>query len=419
MQKRAFPTGFLWGAAVAAHQVEGGNHNQWTEWEHSSATKLGEATKRRHASLPSWTYIKSAVHDHTNYLSGAGVEHFQRYKEDFKLLKQLNMNAFRFSIEWSRIEPEEGTWNQEAIEYYRQYLHELKRHGVTPIVTLWHWTVPVWFTQKGEFERRRNLRYFERFVGKIAEELGDLFQYVTLLNEPTVHVSESYIRGNRPPERKSIFLAARVCRNLVTAHRRCYKILKRTCPDSHVGIAFGLSDIRPARRGFTLNSLAVTLMRYIANWWFLDRIRNQLDFIGVNYYFTSYIDLCGRLRNPPKPLSDLGWYMEPAGIYRILLNTWRRYRKPLIVTENGLADNADTYRAWWIQETLDALKRALNAGVDLRGYLHWSLLDNFEWEHGYWPKFGLIAVDRSTMERTIRPSARWFAEYIREQAGDA
>ena len=418
MQKRAFPTGFLWGAAVAAHQVEGGNHNQWTEWEQLSAVKLGKATGRRHAGLPSWAYIKQAVQDPTNYISGAGVEHFQRYKEDLKLLKQLNMNAFRFSIEWSRIEPEEGVWNQEAIDHYRHYLAELKRLGIEPIVTLWHWTVPVWFAQKGEFERRRNVHYFERFVGKIAEELGDLFQYVTLLNEPTVHVSESYVRGNRPPVRKNVFLAARVCRNLVVAHRCCYKILKRTCPDSRVGIAFALSDIRPSRCGFTLNSLAAMLMRYVANWWFLDRIRNQLDFIGANYYFTSYIDLRGRLRNPPKPLSDLGWYMEPSGIYQILLTTWRRYRKPLIVTENGLADNADAYRTWWIQETLEALKRALGAGVNLRGYLHWSLLDNFEWEHGYWPKFGLVAVDRSTMERTVRPSAQWFADYIREQAGD-
>lgn len=419
MKQRTFPKNFLWGAATAAHQVEGGNQNQWTAWERANAERLARTAEQRYGWMPSWPRIQQVAEVPENYISNRGVEHYSRYKEDFKLLKQLNMNAFRFSIEWSRIEPEEGRWDEREIEHYRQYLAELKRQGIEPIVTLWHWTMPIWFVSKGDFEKRRNIRYFERFVAKVTAELGGSFTYVTLLNEPNAHAVESYIRGNRPPNRHNFLLAMRVYYHLALAHRRAYRVMKRFEPSLQVGIAFALTDVRPARPKNILDRLAVRAMRYAANWWFINRIRSQLDFIGVNYYFTSHVNWRGRLFNADSPKNDLGWYMEPSGLADIMIDTWRRYRKPLLVTENGLADAKDAHRQWWLEQTVEALQRTLAAGVDLRGYLHWSLLDNFEWEQGYWPQFGLITVDRKTMKRTVRPSARWFASYIASVASRA
>lgn len=410
--KNDFPDGFLWGAATAAHQVEGGIHNQWSVWERQNADDLARTAQKRLGWLPNWPVIAPQAETADNYVSGRGVEHYTRYKDDFALIKQLNMNAFRFSIEWSRIEPQEGQWNEDGIAHYRRYIAELKRQGIEPIVTLWHWTVPTWFNELGEFEKRRNVRYFVRFVAKIAAELGEDFTYVTLLNEPNVHAAESYIRATRPPQRRNLILAIRVLSNLAFAQRAAYQALKKIRPNMQIGIAFALTDVQPAQKNRLFNYLIVWVSRYAANWWFLDRVRTRLDFIGVNYYFTSYLNWRGQLCNPPGLHSDLGWYMEPSGIYRILMAVWRRYRKPLIVTENGLADRDDTHRQWWLQQTVDALSWAVRAGVDLRGYLHWSLIDNFEWEQGFWPNFGLIAVDRKTMKRRIRASARWFADYI-------
>ena len=155
-------------------------------------------------------------------------------------------------------------------------------------------------------------------------------------------------------------------------------------------------------------------MRYVWNWWFFNRIRNQQDFVGFNYYFTDYY-YYNRRDNPKVPSNDLGWYMEPEGLYPLILRAWAHYRKPIIITENGVADSDDTYRQWWLQETIVAMERAVSEGVEVRGYFHWSLLDNFEWAYGWWPKFGLIAVDRKQeMKRTIRPTAKWYAEKIRQ-----
>jgi beta-glucosidase len=419
-----FRKDFLWGASTAAHQVEGDAHNQWSEWERANAQRLAATAHHRLLSVAkkylgwdvAWEDVKAVAENPENYISGNGVEHYRRYKEDFALLKGLNMNAFRFSIEWSRIEPEEGKWDAEEIEHYRQYIAELKRLGIEPVVTLWHWTMPVWFTGKGGFEKRQNIRYFERFVAKVADELGGELTYVIPLNEPNVYVFASYLIGQWPPERRNVALGLRVYHNLMIAHRRMYLVLKHRYPHIQVGIATALGDVQPAAPRNPFSHFAAGTMAYIQNWWFLDRIRGTLDFVGVNYYMTSYITWRGRAQYPPSPKSDAGWYMEPAGIGRILTATWQRYRRPIIITENGLADAQDKYRKWWLEETIAAMRRALASGVDLRGYLHWSLLDNFEWAFGWWPKFGLVAVDRKTMKRTIRPSARWLAGQIKRES---
>ncbi len=421
--KQIFGEDFLWGASIASHQVEGGTHNQWSEWERANAEHLAKSAVRRLGHLPIWPEIKAQAEDPANYISGRGVEHYERYKEDFDLLKQLNLNSFRFSIEWSRLEPLEGQWDEAAIEHYRDYIKQLKRRGIEPILNIWHWTQPVWFEAKGGFKHRANLGYFERLVEKIAKEYGHELKWVITINEPNSYTAWSYFIPDRdsglrwPPQEKNFLKASRVYFNLVRAHRRAYKILKRAHPRLQVGVATQLANIQSKSSHNLLDRSATRLMRYLWNWWFLNRLKGHQDFVGFNYYFTDYYGGWVKRRNPPLPVNDLGWYMEPEGLYPLLLQVWRRYKKPIIVTENGVADRHDQYRRWWLEETVVAMERAISEGVKVHGYYHWSLLDNFEWASGWWPKFGLIEVDRKRdMKRTIRPSAKWWAEQLADKA---
>lgn len=410
---RKFPKDFLWGAGTAAHQVEGDTNNQWTVWEQENAERLAA---QGGTDIPDWFPGADALHaqakDPANYISGAGVKHYQLYEHDFDLLKKLNMNTFRFSVEWSRVEPKPGKWDRKEIDHYKQYVSALEKRNIIPIVTLWHWTMPLWFTDLGAFEHRKNIKYFVRYAEKIAAELG--VERIVILNEPNSYASLSYQQGMWPPQGKNPALAFKVYWHLALAHKASYKAIKESLPNIKIGIAANLIDAQPASPHNPANLALVWFGDYLTNWWFLNRIRNQLDFIGVNYYFTTYHSWRLQLKNPPKPVSDMGWYMEPASIYRILTKTWKRYHKPMIITENGLADEKDNYREWWLKQTIKAIDKALRDGIDLKGYLHWSLIDNFEWAYGWWPRFGLVAVNRKNMRRTIRPSAKWLAAEIKK-----
>ncbi len=414
MPKPIFPKSFYWGASTAGHQVEGGLHDDWTVWELAHAKELAGTAPKRLNWLPNWDDIKSQATEPDNYVSGKGVDHYSRYKEDFDLLESMNMNAFRFSIEWARLEPEEGVWDEAAVAHYRDYLAELRRRKIEPFLNIWHWTVPTWFQDKGAFAKRANLKYFLRFVQKISDEYGADLGYIVTLNEPNVYMSLGFVTATRPPQEKNFWKAFTSYRNLHLAHKQSYKLLKKAHPHLQVGIAAQLGNIQAKRPHNIIDESTTKVMRYAWNWWFLRRTRHQQDFIGINYYFTDYYQHF-KPNNPKVPLNDLGWYMEPEGVYPLLLRAWARYKKPIFITENGVADAHDQFRRWWIEETVVAMERALSEGVDLRGYFHWSLLDNFEWEAGWWPKFGLVAVDRKNgMKRSLRPSAKWFGELIKQ-----
>lgn len=414
MAKPIFPKNFYWGASTAGHQVDGGLHDDWTVWELANAGELAHGARQRLGHLAVWDDIKKQAESPHNYVSDRGVDHYRRYKEDFAILDGLHMNAFRFSIEWSRLEPEEGKWDDREVQHYRDYIKELRARDIEPFLNIWHWTVPTWFEDMGGFRKRRNIRYFERFVKKISEEYGANLSYILTINEPNVYVSLGFITVTRPPQDRNYWHAMAAYSNLRLAHKKAYKILKHDHPHLQVGMAAQLGNIQAKRPHNIIDVATTKVMRYAWNWWFLRRIRRQQDFIGINYYFTDYYKDF-RVENPHAPLSDLGWYMEPEGVYPLLLRAWTRYKKPIFITENGVADGLDQYRRWWIEETVIAMERALSEGVDLRGYFHWSLLDNFEWEAGWWPKFGLVAVDRHNgMKRTIRPSAKWFGGLIKQ-----
>lgn len=405
----------MWGASTSAHQVEGGNRNQWTVWEERNADRLARMADKRLSWIPRYEKVQKEAKDPANYVSGKGVEHYQRYEEDFALLKKLNLNSFRFGIEWSRLEPREGVWNQAEIAHYHRYIDALNEKGIEPVLNIWHWTMPEWFTDKGGFEKRRNLKYFDRYVAKIAEEYGKKLNYVITLNEPNVYASFSYQMGEWPPQKKNPAKFFIVYRNLSKAHIRAYRILKKQNPGLMVGIANQIANIQAKRPHSFLDEAVTQIMRYGWDWWFMNRIRRHQDFVGLNYYFTDYYMGWFKKRNPSVPTSDLGWYMEPEGLYPLILRAWAHYKKPIIITENGLADKDDQHRRWWIEETIVAMERAMSEGIDLRGYFHWSLLDNFEWSYGWWPRFGLVEVDREHgMKRTIRESAKWFAGKIKE-----
>ncbi|MGI9027633.1 MAG: glycoside hydrolase family 1 protein [Candidatus Saccharimonadales bacterium] len=411
-----FPKDFFWGASTASHQVEGGTHNQWSVWELGHAAERAAGAQRRLDWTPAWhnKQLQPAMTQPQNYVSGDGVKHLTRYKEDFSIARSLNFNAFRFGIEWSRIEPQEGQWNQVALDHYKKYIAELRAQGLEPFLNIWHWTNPLWFEEKGAFAKRKNLVYFKRFVKKIAEELLDDVTYVLTINEANSYVTLSYLNGDWPPQQKNIVTTLRVYYNLAEAHKIAYKVLKKHKSTLQIGVAHQANANFAINKNNPLQRLTARLSDYVWDEWFYNRIRRSQDFIGMNHYFTNYWKGVV-FDNPKDTVSDLGWYMEPARIYDVIMRLSKKYKKPIIITENGLADATDQHRQWWLEETITAMDKALADGADLRGYLHWSLVDNFEWAEGWWPKFGLVAVDREHgMKRTVRPSAHWFAERIKQ-----
>jgi beta-glucosidase len=223
----------------------------------------------------------------------------------------------------------------------------------------------------------------------------------------------SYSEGVWPPQEKSRLKAIKVYYNLALAHKKAYGIIKSYHPNINVGVAQQLANIQAYRPGHPYDELVVKIMRYFWNWWWLNRIRHKMDFVGFNYYFTDYYKGTKRI-NLTSPISDLGYYMFPGGLLALLERVNVHFpNKPIIVTENGVADAKDQYRQWWLHETMVALDTARTQNIPVIGYLHWSLLDNFEWADGWWPKFGLVEVDRqNNMKRKIRPSALWWAKEL-------
>lgn len=407
-----FPKRFLWGAATAAHQVEGGNHNQWSVWELENAKTLAAQAVYKDGHMPAWSDVQAQATDPNNYVSGKLVNHYHQYDQDFDLLTAMNMNAYRFSIEWSRVEPEMGQWDAAAVQHYRDYIAALRRRHIEPIVTLFHFTLPVWFSEMGGFEKRSNIRYFVAFAERIIRELGKDVRFIITINEPDTYVSQGYIKLHFPPQTDSLLKAWRVYRNLAIAHNRTAKVIRSISPRFKVSIAKNSPYFYPGDDAW-LSRVSALLMQYIQDDYFIKKVIRRCDFLGVNYYFSNRV-YGYRVHNPDQQLSDLAWDMAPADIEHVLLRLHDKYKKPILITENGVADHNDQYRKWWIAQTLAGVRRAMDEGASVFGYLHWSLMDNFEWGFGKWPRFGLAKVDYTTGERTLRPSAVWFGKLIKK-----
>jgi len=406
MAKFEFPKNFYWGAATSAHQVEGNNHNDWSEWEKKNAERLANGAEKRLSKLESWPYIKDDAKNPKNYISGRACDHYNRYEEDFDIARELGHNAHRFSIEWSRVEPEKGKFDENEIEHYRQVIKALKERGIEPFVTLWHWPFPLWLSEKGGVRNKDFVTYFERYAKKIVQSFCDDVKYWLIINEPEIYALNAHMRGRWTPQKKGLLSFYLTIRKLIKVHRRVYRGIKKIDPLSVVGAVCNLSDFRSSEG--IINVLMKVFFERFWNHYFLNNTVNYFDCIGLNYYFHNRINY-GFNKNTNEVSSDIGWDLHPEGIERVLLGL-KRYDKPIYITESGLADKKDVTREWFIKETVVAISRAMVKDVNVQGYFHWSLLDNFEWDKGFWPRFGLIEVDYDTLERKIRPSAYEYAK---------
>ncbi len=401
-----FPKQFLWGAATSSHQVEGNQHNDWSEWERANADRLARESEDSFHWNPHWKKFKAEATDPKNYISGIACDSWNRSEEDFDILKELHLNAYRFSIEWSRIEPEEGVFDETAIARYRDLIRSLRKRGIEPFVTLWHWTIPVWLARRGSITAPDFPERFRLYTEKITESLGSDVTYWITLNEPDVVSSHAYLKGAWPPQKKCPRLFLKAIRNLIRAHRLAYSEIKAAYPSAQIGIAKHQISFEMARPT-VVNRILKSVADSCWNLSFLDRIRDYQDFIGLNHYNRNVIE-GGLNKNPNERQTDFGWEFCPESIHQALMEL-KRYGKPIFITENGIADASDTMRQEFIPRALAAVHHAIAEGTDVRGYFYWSLLDNFEWDKGFWPRFGLVAIDRATQARTIRDSARIYA----------
>ena len=403
----AFPANFYWGASTSAHQVEGGLINDWTEWEKVNAKRLAASAKREFGHLPSWPKIQSAAADPQNYLSGSAADHGHLYQQDFDLARSLDLNAYRFSVDWSRIEPQPGKFSSAGLSFYKKLVIALRKRKIEPFLTLWHWPLPLWLRDRGGWSSKEAASRFASYTEAVVNALKDEVTFWITLNEPQIYAVNSYLRGLWPPQRRNPLAYLTVLNHLIAGHREAYRAIKAIDPSAQVGVAKNNIWFEAYR-----NRLPNLAIKAVMDWWWNDRFLRKIDkyqdFIGLNHYLHSRINY-GLNKNQNQRISDLGWELCPESIDHVLRDL-KKYQKPVFITESGLADHQDINRAWFIKEVLKNVHRAIAEGVDVRGYLHWSLIDNFEWDRGFWPRFGLIEVDYQTQKRTIRKSALEYAK---------
>ena len=388
--------------------MEGNNHNDWTEWEIKASAKLALKAKK---SWSSWQQKQfPEMFDPKNYISGKACDHYNLFEKDFDIAKKLSHNAHRFSIEWSRIEPKEGKFDAAQLAHYRAVVHSLKSRGIEPFVTLWHWTLPEWLSKKGGVLNKDFDGYFCRYTEYVVNGLKDNVEFWLTLNEPTSVIGNSFVLGNWPPQKMNTFNALRAYKNLAAAHNLAFNKIHKLSSRAKVGLPNVLAYIEPKNKQSFVDKFMAKFFHYFSNDKLYKMTRDKHDFLAVQYYFHDVVGLGKRPEIPKDKLSDMGWEIYPKGI-RNVLEEVKKYNLPVYITENGIADKDDSRRADFIKNHLIEIHRAINEeGIDVRGYFHWSLLDNFEWDKGFWPRFGLVEINYATQERTIRKSALYYKE---------
>jgi beta-glucosidase len=386
-----FPNGFVWGTATAAHQTEGGNwNNDWWAWEHAPGTAVEEP-------------------------SGDACDHYWRYPQDLDLLAELGFGAYRFSLEWSRIEPEEDEWSRAELDHYRRMVDACRERGLLPVVTFHHFTTPRWLAAQGGWTNPVASERFARFCERAGTHLGDGIGMACTINEPNIVPLMGHLMGMFPPGRTDDLDGyARATDVLVDAHRRAYDALKGCPGDYPVGLTLSMSDwaAEPGHED------RIDEFRSEHEDVYLEAARGD-DFLGVQAYSRTRVGAAGVLGpEPGVEVLDMGYEYWPRAVEASIRHAVEVTGVPVYVTENGIGTEDDTLRVRYLRESLTGVARAIDDGLDVRGYFHWSLMDNFEWAFGYRLKFGIVAVDRATQTRTIKPSARWLADVIRANALD-
>ena len=384
-----FPEGFVWGTATAAHQVEGGNwNNDWWEWEHTPGSGCREP-------------------------SGDACDQWNRYEEDLDLLAGLGFNAYRFSIEWARIEPEEGEWSRAALDHYRRVCAACRERGLDPIVTFHHFTTPRWVAAEGGWAEERTAERFARYCERAVAHLGDVIGRACTINEPNIVALMGYLAGVFPPGRQDRALRRRVNDVFVSAHRRGVEAIRSGPGNAPVGLTLAMSDYQAVDGG----EARVARLNEAMHDGFLAAVEGD-DFLGVQTYSRTRVSRDGAL-GPDEGVAttQMGYEVWPDSLEATVRYAHARAGGvPIMVTENGIGTNDDAQRVDYVTRALEGVGRCLADGIDVRGYVYWSLLDNFEWALGYLPTFGLVAVDRQTFTRTPKPSAAWLGGVARANA---
>ena len=417
-----FPEGFLWGVSTAAHQVEGGNHNnQWSAWEAAGRIKSGDSC-------------------------GSACEWWSNAERDFDLAQQIGLNALRLSVEWSRIEPQQGHWDSQALKRYREMLEALHARGIEPMVCLHHFSHPMWLEQQGGFRSPNAPELFDRFVRKVVGELGDVCRRWVTFNEPNVYGALGYVLGEFPPGGKGeIISALRVVSAMARAHSRAYRTIHKLQPEAQVGWAHNYVVFEASNPASPLDRGIAALLSELFNESFIRLIeqgrltfplsladgnardaKGTCDFVGLNVYSRFHVafdpkfasQLFGRVFVPEHVLQgDPGAEKAYGEAYPqaipIAVKRASRLRKPIYILENGVPDAQDRIRPWLIVNAVKEVHRLIQEGQDVRGYFHWTLTDNFEWSEGWKLRFGLVALDPDTQKRTMRNSGRLYGAIAR------
>ncbi|HMY19229.1 MAG TPA: family 1 glycosylhydrolase [Polyangium sp.] len=418
--QQVFPRGFCLGTATAAHQIEGGLDNDWTDWERGF-------------------HADGTPHVKDRTVSGDACDSWNRFDEDLRLMRHLGANAYRFSVEWSRLEPVEGQWNDAAADQYLSWACKLRDAGIEPMVTLHHFTLPRWVATQGGWMNDRTIDLLAEFTARVAKKLGSAVDSWCTLNEPNVLMTLSYLKGVFPPGLKDQRLCAQGLARLLRAHGKMAEIIREHDTvdadgdgfATRIGLAHHVRVFQPATRS-PLDRIIAGFMDRFFNQAIVDapargrillsipgvvdidedvpNLKGSLDWLGINYYGRDHIradlsdpSLSEQYVPAERPVSDLGWDIWPEGMYQVL----KRYGAlglPIYVTENGIADHHGEKRPAFLESHFEALVRAAREGVDVRGYFHWSLLDNFEWAEGHEPRFGLYRVDYDSPDKRREPT---------------
>lgn len=443
MERNSFPTGFAWGAATSAYQIEGAAH----------ADGRGESIWDRFSHTPGKTKNGSS--------GDIACDHYHRWRDDFALLSALGANAYRFSIAWPRILPHgRGTINQAGLDFYSRQVDDLLERGITPYATLYHWDLPVALEAAGGWPARATAEAFAEYAGIVARALGDRVKHWITINEPWCVGLLSYQIGEHAPGRQSWPAGLAASHHALLAHGLAEPEIRRECPDAQVGITLNFTASVPASDSPADHDAARLFDGYFNRWYLdpvygrgypsdmvatylaagylpdglsfvqpgdMDIIAAPTDFLGVNYY-TRELIAAGAQPGEWQPVrldtprTEMGWEIYPEGLYQLLLRLYSAYDVPKIyITENGAsyldapdADDTvhDERRIDYLRQHLDVCQRAIAAGVPLAGYFQWSLLDNFEWSHGYDQRFGMVYVDYETQRRIPKDSFYWYRDLI-------
>jgi beta-glucosidase len=379
-----FPSEFLWGTSTSAYQIEGGNTN--TDWWRYERTPGTTAVETCDDACDSWN----------------------RYEEDLDILTSLGLNAFRLSVEWARIEPEPGVVSSDALAHYRRVLEACHERRVLPVVTLHHFTLPLWVADQGGFESPDIVNLMGNYAQVVGEALGDLIGIACTINEPNIVAIMGYLRGNFPPQVTSWERFVQVNETMRSCHVAMRDALREGPGTFPIGLPLSMQEYEsvPGYEERLESFRAEMEDKYLLS-------REGDDYVGVQCYTKLILGPDGVVAHPDGEVTDMGYLFWPQCVEYTVARASTMSTLPIIVTENGIGTADDAQRIRYLDEALQGLHRLIGEGYDVRGYFQWSLLDNFEWSLGYRPKFGIVAVDRITFARTKKPSAEWFAQSVR------